>query len=206
MFLVRKKRKKMTRLWCCVVAATFFLTFAACGKVQDKRVKSVSIGTEVETKQLSERDGKPYPVSYKITHVDRDNKSVKERIENYNLIARGSTISQISGKKLEYAIADYEVYYPKGFPDGEFGITRVALNFSIVGTDGKREIKVGDVVYKGLDKTWEIGDPPMGYDFYAEQTYKGSFVFLMVKRERNYAFKESYKENGKTINHYIKGQ
>lgn len=171
-----------------------------------KKVDAVSLGTWVETKQESERDGKLYPMKYRITSVDRNKESVEARINQYNVSARGSTINPVESKDLEYAIADYEAYYPKDFPDDEFGITAVAVPFTIAGVDGKPVIKVGGTSYKGLTKTWEIGAPPMGYDFFGDSTYKGSFVFLMVKGNKDYVFEEKYSEDGKTITHYTEGK
>ncbi|MGI6257147.1 MAG: hypothetical protein ACOYJU_03675 [Anaerovoracaceae bacterium] len=171
-----------------------------------KTVEVAPLGTWIETKQESERDGKLYPMKYRITEVDRDKASVDKKIEEYNHSAMGNTIEPLASENLEYAVAEYEAYYPKDFPDDEFGITAVAVKFSIASVEGKPDITVDGTKYKGLATTWEIGAPPMGYDFYSDSTYKGSILFVMVKGSDEYVFEEKYNENGKDVVHYTEGK
>lgn len=202
----RKGMNALTVSVAILIMTLVAVTFTGCeGSPLSEEVDAVSLGEWVETKQESERDGKLYPMKYRITGVDREKSSVDKRIDEYNASAMGSTIKPLENGNLEYAIADYDAYYPEDFPDDEFGITAVAVTFTIAGVDGKPEIAVDGTNYKGLTETWEIGAPPMGYDFYSDSTYKGSFLFVMVKDNKDYVFEEKYSEDGKDIIHYTRG-
>lgn len=198
--------KKKPILLLVMLLISTLLLLGCDGGPLSKKVETTEIGTWVETKKVSERDGKLYPMKYRITDVDRDKASVEKRVQEYNVSARGSTVADLTNDNLEYAIADYEAYYPKDFPDDEYGITAVSIPFTIAGTDGEPEISVDGTNYKGLTDTWEIGAPPMGYDFFSDSTYKGSILFVMVKGNGEYVFSEGYEEGDETITHYIEGK
>ena len=81
----------------------------------------------------------------------------------------------------------------------------VTLNFRITGLDGGI-VTSDNTKYKGISKTFEIGNEPQGYDFYPGDVYKGGIVYLMVKNDSDYLFKEIEKHNKKEYKTYVHGR
>jgi hypothetical protein len=165
---------------------------------------AVRTGTTISTKLKAEKDKKYHKVTYKVTAIVRDQKKVRKYIKHFNEAGTASTIPSLKSDELEYCVIKYSVKFPENYPRSEFGITNVTLPFRIEGENGD-PIKVGRKVYKGLTKTYEIGDVPVGYDFDAGDTYHGRALFLMVKDYKTYEITESYKSGGKKVTHYIQG-
>ncbi|MEG0156769.1 MAG: hypothetical protein RR626_01225 [Anaerovoracaceae bacterium] len=202
----RRKRRRVRAKGRLVLAIFMVLTIglSGCGKGGGQEVESAEpLGTRIATEQKSERDGALYPMTYQITAIDRDQDSVAKRVEEYNQSAKGTKIEFSPKEGIEYVIAEYKAEYPKDFPDDEFGITAVAITFSIAGLDGSETIKFDQAEYTGLSKTWELGDAPMGYDFYGGDTYEGAIIYMVPTGCKDYLIKET--PDGKVF-HYIKGE
>ena len=160
-------------------------------------VKSEKIGTWLSAKKKSTVDDKEHGVKFKITKIATDEKTVMKEIEEYNVSGATERIDTgIGNEDLQYQVAYYEVKFPEDFPDDSFGITDVAIPFTITATDGSDVIKYNNVNYPNLTDTIEIGSMPAGYDFYAGQTYKGKIAYVMVKDCKEYRLKGA--------GHYIK--
>ncbi|MGI6721275.1 MAG: hypothetical protein ACOX4I_01755 [Anaerovoracaceae bacterium] len=160
-------------------------------------------GDRITTMKKARSDKKLHKVTYKLTKIIRDPQKTKEIIDRYNNSGKATTIGD-KDKDDEYVVCRYEVKYPQNYPVNEYGITDPKLNFKIVNRNGGDTITIGNTEYLGLGKTWEIGEQPMGYDFYPGQTYKGAFVFIMIKGYDGYLIEEYYKDGNKTVKHYIK--
>jgi hypothetical protein len=195
-------RKKLLAITLSVIIAA---GFSACsGTAVKMDPDAVKVGTTVTTKLKAEKDKKYHKVTYKVTAIVRDQKKVKKYIKHFNEAGSASTIPSLKSDSLEYCVIKYSVKFPANYPRSEFGITKVTLPFRIEGENGD-PIKSGSKVYKGLSKTYEIGDVPMGYDFDAGDTYHGRALFLMVKDYKTYEITESYKAGDKKVTHYIQG-
>lgn len=184
-----------------IIVVIGIMIFTACsnGTIGTKEKEAYNVGETVKTEKVSEEDDESHDIKYKVTKIERNQNKVKAAINEYNTSGRGATLPNVENKKVEYAIAYYQAVYPTNFPaDGEYGITDVAIEFEIVNSDGEKTINVDNTNYKNLEKTWEIGYDPRGYDFYPGDTYKGAVVFLMVKDYNKYLLKEG--------SHYIKGK
>ena len=69
-------KKKNQFIFTIAIVVCSAMCFIGCNKGSfEKKVEAVPLGTWVETKQESERDGKLYPMKYRITGVDRDKAS-----------------------------------------------------------------------------------------------------------------------------------
>lgn len=165
----------------------------------------VKAGTWIHTEKKAEADGKAHPMKYKITSIVRNTKKVRAAIDAYNLDATGNVIGELKSDQVEFCMANYLAYYPKGFPQQQFGITDVSIPFEIVSLSGG-DIQVGDTVYKSLSTTWEIGALPQGYDFHAGDKYHGKIIFVMVKGYKDYLIHQlpTTKKSDKEI--YIRGK
>jgi len=206
MFHVEHRVKNMRKMFLLVLSAVLIFGLAACGQKQEQSEKDAyKTGTWIKTMKKAEADGHMHEIRYRITSIDRNEKDVKKKISEYNLSASGNIIEDLSEKDLEYAVAEYEVKFPGDFPQSDFGITDVTLDFTVTGLDGKN-LKADGKVYENLDKTWEIGQIPQGYDFSAGDTYKGEIVFVMVKGCSDYLLRESYEKDGKTVYTYVRGK
>lgn len=161
-------------------------------------------GDTISTMKKSQKDGKLHKISYKITRVIRNEDKVNSIIKKYNASGKATTLPDPTDNSLKYCVVRYKVKYPDSFPAREYGITNPELKFRITNENGGKTIKYNGTEYEGLYKTWEIGNEPMGYDFYPGDQYKGSFVFLMAKGCKAYLFEESYKDGNKTVKNYIK--
>ena len=193
------------------------LTLCACGQRgsgnsstggDNPVTEGIPTGTAVSTCLISDQDGKAHKVLLTVTSIERDPAKVQPILDEYNLSARGSTIPTLTDGKMEYVIANYEVAFPKDFPqDREYGITEVFPTFTIVGPDGSDTITDNNVNYKGLGQTWQIGEVPQGYDFYAGQVYKGAILYMMPKGCDSYRILESWSvEGSKGESHYFQGE
>lgn len=197
------------------IAALFVISFlalgaAACGDTGSsgetrKDPDAAAVGQTIETKVKAEADGKYHSVTYKVTSIERDPDKVQAYIDSYNSSGKSTTVPSISDKDLEYCVISYEVTFPSDFPQSDFGITSVTLPFRIEG-ENQGKISADGKEYKGLSKTYEIGSVPMGYDFYAGDTYKGRALFMMVKDYDMYEIAESYTGGGRTVTHRIQGE
>jgi|GEM_PF-1706930 len=202
-------KRQLKRVLALVAAAVFVFAVSGCsgtdsGKTAEK--KSASVGQWVTTMKVSAADKKAHKVKFRVTKVVRDQKKVSRIIDDYNSSAKGQTVDTSAGSDdLEYCAAYYQVKYPAGFPAKEWGISDVTLDFSITGLDGGT-VSSGGTKYEGIGDTVEIGNEPEGYDFYPPKTYKGKFVFLMVKGDSDYLFKTTEKKGDKTYVKYIRGK
>ncbi len=202
----KRSKRVMTAAFAVVLAAAVTFSMAACGSQGPKKdPNAVKVGTTVKTKIKAESDKKYHSVSYKVTSIVRDSAKVKKYISSYNDSGKSTTIPSLSSKNVEYCVIKYEVKFPSNYPEKEFGITNVALPFKIEGENGD-DIESGGKIYKSLSKTYEIGNVPMGYDFYAGDTYKGRALFIMVKDYDMYEITESYTSGDKKVTHYIQGE
>ncbi len=210
---MKKKELKNTKTYLVSVMAVMLLFWiTGCGdmitksEVPEEQVAYEEVGQEISTWKIAEADGSKQTVSYKITQIHRDPEYVEKAIEEYNFSGVGNPIGALKNDNLQYCIADYQVIYPEGFPTGEYGVTNTPITFKVVGLDGKETIKADGINYKSLNDTIEIGDVPMGFDFFPPETYQGSFVFLMVKEYDEYLFTEVYPEGVEGEPRYVRGQ
>lgn len=186
----------------------FGMLAAGCEQVQQEQPKpkpSIAVGTWINSEKIAEKDNQSHPMKYKIVSIIRDQKLVTAAIEDYNLSGSGNIIAKLESKELEFCIVKYSATYPKDFPQSVFGITDVTVPFEIVSLTGGN-IQVRDTIYENLTTTWEIGEVPQGYDFYAGDTYHGQVVFVMVKGYDEYLIHEIKGERNETNPTYIKGE
>ena len=189
--------KKILYILLIMMIAVVMTLFSGCGdnndcssSGKDSNIKYKEIGSWEKTKKKAEADKKKHTVEFRINKVETRPDKVAKEIEKYNSSAKGDLIETDSeNDKTGYIIAYYDVKFPKDFPDSDFGITDVAIKFKITSMDGKEELTAGNTVYKGLSEAKEIGDMPVGYDFYSGQTYKGKILYLMVKDYTDYCIK-----------------
>lgn len=181
--------------------------FAACGNGEDinkKSLKTCEIGKWIETSKKTEVSSKIHEVKFKVNKIEKNQKKVRKIVESYNLTAPENHVKlENSNKNIEYLIAFYDVKYPSNYPAKEFGIMNTPIKFTILSDSGEKEIKVKNTVYKGLNKTQEIGKVPDGYDFYPGKTYHGIIVYKMIKGYEKYLIStEDERDGGETV--YIK--
>ncbi len=210
---MNKRKTWISKGWCALIPVlSVVLSLGGCGFLvsetenSESEIQWAEIGEEVETQKIAETDGNLYPVSYQITQIHRDPEYVEEVIEEYNFSGTGSPIGEVENEKLQYGIADYLVTFPEDFPSGEYGVTNTPIEFKVVALDGGDIIKVDGINYKNLNDTVEIGDVPMGFDFFPPQTYEGQFVFLMVRDYGDYLFQEIPPEEREGAPQYIRGK
>ena len=140
---------------------------------------------------ISERDSKAHPVKVRVTSVDTDPAAVQEQIDAYNVSASGKMIPPLDDNQYVYLIAHYEVSFPSDYPDGDYGITQAAPQFTICDGDGDDVISVGNTNYSGLTQTFEIGKQPLAYDLHAGEIYEGAIVYIMVNGYDGYRIVET---------------
>ena len=157
---------------------------------QENYVKWKETGTWQKTKKVAKADKKRHTVKFKIAKVISDEKAALKKINDFNNSGQGNMIeTELNNDDLQYCVAEYKVKYPSSFPDEQFGIMNVAIPFKITALDGSSELKVGNTVYKNLSKTQEIGDLPVGWDFYSGQTYNGKIAYVIPKGFTDYCIK-----------------
>ena len=161
-------------------------------------------GTEIQTMKKSAEDKKYHEVTYKITGFISDSDKATKEVEKYNNSGASSRIGELTDGDTQYVIAKYEVNYPESFPAGEYGVMEPGLDFTIVNSNGGKKFKIGNTEYSGMNKTWEIGTLPTGYDFYPGSTYEGKIVYIMKKGYDKYLLKESYRDGQDEAAHFIR--
>ena len=106
---------------------------------------------------------------------------------------------------MEYGLIEYEVYFPEDFPQADYGITSIDINFSVTSPDGGG-IKANGMSYIGLSSVWDISKAPEINEFYAGQTFtEGKAVFAMVKGVTDYVFEVSYYLDDEEYVSYVEG-
>ena len=201
------KKEKNKRLKLLLLIAAVFVIMTSCGsgnpdsqnspsqnedagKKETKEVKSEKPGTWLKTQKKAQADGKKHDITFRVTKIATDEKTVKKEIDAYNVSGTNETIDQdIGSDNLGYCVAYYEVKFPDSYPDQDYGLTNVTMDFTIVAPDGSEEIRHEGTVYPNLTDTIQIGSIPQGYDFYAGQTYKGKIVYAMAKGCTDYRLK-----------------
>lgn len=157
---------------------------------QTNYVKWKEVGKWQKTKKKAKADKKKHTVKFRIAKVISNEKKALKAINDFNNSGQGNMIeTELDNDQLQYCVADYEVKYPSDFPDEQFGLMDVAMKFKITALDGSSDLKVGSTVYKNLSKTQEIGDLPVGWDFYSGQTYKGKIAYVIPKGFTDYCIK-----------------
>lgn len=164
--------------------------------------KPAKFGEWVETKKYSGQDSKYHTIYYKITGVIRGEEA-KKIVDAYNAEGHMFSFKELEQEDLEYGIVTYETYFPKDFPQGDYGITEVSADLSLCNLEDSGLI----ANYVGLSSVWDISDTPSSNEFYAGDTFKdGRAVFAMVKGFTEYLFNGSYNENDTEVNTYVMGQ
>ena len=178
---------------------------AGSGAAHTDRIKGTAIDKWQDSYLISERDNEPHPVKVRFTSIDTDPAAVQEQIDAYNVSASGQMIPALDDPQYVYHIAHYEVSFPSDYPDGDYGITQVAPQFSICDGDGDDVITVGNTNYSGLTQTFEIGYQPRGYDFHAGDTYEGAIVYVMVNGYDGYRIVETAPaaDGGEETHYYL---
>ena len=202
MSILKRKEKKLAFVLALVLAAA--LSLSACGgeapessapsssekKEEAKEVGSEKTGKWLKIKKKAEADGKKHEVEFRVKSIVTDEKKVKKEIDAYNVSGTSERVDlDIGNENLQYCVANYEVKFPDSFPDQDFGLTDVTVDFKITAPDGSEEIRKDGTVYPNLTDTKQIGSIPQGYDFYSGQTYKGKIVYAMVKDCKDYRLK-----------------
>lgn len=162
------------------------------------------IGEWVETKRYSATDQKDHTVYYRITEVVRD---AKEEVDAYNASDSVVKLSDLENDDLEYCMIKYEVSFPKDFPQEDYGITSVDVDFSVTNPEGGG-IEANGLSYIGLSTVWDISDKPDINEFYAGETFtEGKAIFAMVKGVSDYVFETTYyDENDEAVSSYVEGK
>ena len=162
------------------------------------------IGEWVETKRYSAEDEQYHTVYYRITDVVR---GAQEEVDAYNATDSVVKLTDLDDDNLEYCMITYEVNFPSDYPQADYGITIVDINFGVENPDGGGIEKDG-VAYIGLSTVWDISETPEINEFYAGDTFtEGKAVFAMVKDVSDYVFETSYTdENGEMVYSYVEGK
>lgn len=196
------EKKKFVLIMAFIFVVTF--SFSACGgeapasstqssagnREGAKEVPSEETGKWLKIKKKAEADGKKHDAEFRVKSIVTDEKKVKKEIDAFNVSGTNERIDlDIGNEDLQYCVANYEVKFPDGFPDQDFGLTDVTVDFTITAPDGSDEIRKDGTVYPNLADTKQIGSIPQGYDFYSGQTYKGKIVYAMVKGCKEYRLK-----------------
>ncbi|MEA4921986.1 MAG: hypothetical protein VB031_01315 [Eubacteriaceae bacterium] len=200
--------KHKWKIFTATIAVMMIMALAGCGSSDGNSEKTLADsanvpGDTITTMKKSDSDNKLHKVTYEITDIISGTDKVNKIINKYNSSGKSTTIGEISGDNVKYCVAKYKVKYPKDFPAKEYGITDPALDFKITNEDGGSTIKFEDTEYKELSETWEIGNEPMGYDFYPGDTYKGMIVYMMARGCKEYLIEEYYKDGDTTEKNYI---
>lgn len=168
------------------------------------------IGDWVETKLYSAQDKAYHTVYFRITDIVRDSAIVQAAIDAYNNADHLRTFEPLENDNLEYCLIKYETAFPADFPQAEWGITSVDVNFSITTVEGGG-IKANGLSYIGLSSVYDITESPEINEFYAGQTFTdGQAIFAMVKGVNDYVVETYYFEgeddDSQKISAYVAGQ
>lgn len=168
------------------------------------------IGDWVETKLYSAQDKDYHTVYFRITGIVRDSATVQAAIDAYNNADHLRTFEPLENDDLEYCLIQYETAFPADFPQAEWGITSVDVNFSITTVEGGG-IKANGLSYIGLSSVYDITESPEINEFYAGQTFTdGQALFVMVKGVSDYVVETYYFEgeddDSEKISAYVAGQ
>ena len=161
------------------------------------------IGEWVKTMKQSSADYQYHTVYYRVTGVERDDAKVLAAVEEADTLFEPETLDE----HLEYCMLTYEVYFPEDFPQADYGITSVDMDFGIENPDGGGIEKDG-VAYIGLSSVWDISEAPEINEFYAGDTFtEGKAIFAMVKDVSGYVVESSYPdENDEMVYSYVEGK
>lgn len=213
--LTKSKNGQKWKIIAIGLTAVLILTFAGCTGMQEDKTRktdanqkdltgeAIPVGKTFKTKKKAEADGKLHQVTAVVTKVITNQNTVNRLIKKYNASGRSTQIAAADGDDVHYIAARYQVKFSESFPSGDFGVTHTTLHFRVVNTGGGKTFRIGGTDYTGLNKTYEIGSVPMGYDFYPPATYKGTIIYQMVKGCDDYLLEEYYRSGKKTIKHYI---
>lgn len=162
----------------------------------------------LETKRYSPVDDSYHTVYYRITDIIRGSQSdeVQAYVDTYNAEDHLSTFKAIEDPNLEYCLLKYEVEFPADFPQADYGITSVNLDFSITTEEGGG-IDVNGTSYIGLSSVYDTTKKPDLNEFYAGQTFtKGEAVFAMVKDFSDYVIKTDYRIDDTKFESFVAGK
>lgn len=162
------------------------------------------LGEWVETKRYSAEDSQYHTVYYRITDIVR---GAQDEVDAYNASDSFVKLENLDNDELEYCMLTYEVYFPEDFPQADYGITSVDMDFGIENPDGGGIEKDG-VAYIGLSSVWDISEAPEINEFYAGDTFtEGKAIFAMVKDVSGYVVESSYPdENDEMVYSYVEGK
>lgn len=162
------------------------------------------LGDWVETKRYSAEDSQYHTVYYRITDIVR---GAQDEVDAYNASDSFVKLENLDNDDLEYCMLTYEVYFPEDFPQADYGITSVDMDFGIENPDGGGIEKDG-VAYIGLSSVWDISEAPEINEFYAGDTFtEGKAIFAMVKDVSGYVVESSYPdENDEMVYSYVEGK
>ena len=162
------------------------------------------LGDWVETKRYSAEDSQYHTVYYRITDIVR---GAQDEVDAYNASDSFVKLENLDNDELEYCMLTYEVYFPEDFPQADYGITSVDMDFGIENPDGGGIEKDG-VAYIGLSSVWDISEAPEINEFYAGDTFtEGKAIFAMVKDVSGYVVESSYPdENDEMVYSYVEGK
>ena len=155
-------------------------------------------GEWTKIQALSYADNQMHDVYWRVTNITNDPEAVKTAIEDYN---KNSSYYQYEVPELEEGIQkealavyllEYELYYPKDFPQKEWGITMSPLNLYIYDTNGERiQYNYKGVDFYGISSYTESLDIRPD-EFYAGEIFKGKHMYISLKEEPEYLIEADY--------------
>ena len=172
--------------------------------VQTSIEQPAKIGEWVETMRYSATDKANHTVYYRVTDIVR---GAQAEVDAYNAEDHVVKLTALENDDLEYCMVKYEVYFPADFPQEDYGITSVDINFGIESPDGGG-IEANGVSYIGLSTVWDISESPEINEFYAGSTFtEGKAIFAMVKGVSDYVLQASYYDENDEVHYsYVEGK
>lgn len=171
------------------------------------------IGEWFETYEYSAHEKEYQLVYVRVTDIITGDKA-QEAIDLFNADEDNIySFSDLKYDELEYALLEYEVYFPETFSSGtQFGGYNISIlsSFGLYGLDGET-LKVNGSAYIGLGFYYDVTDyistpyPDVAYAPFSFTCYE---AFSKVENCSDYLIKFNYlsDENGDTIYKYVKGE
>lgn len=193
------KRKNVTIAAFFLLLACMTILFSSCTPhgsslweeeeaygAEKKEVEAVPLGSWQDIVLENAVDGSSVDAKVRITGVDSNKASVKQKIEDYNRRAQGSKIEPLSESVYVYQVAAYELSLPDGVNPADVTLPI----FTVCSSYGEDFIEDGEIMLGGTSKATEITPPSDENTFYEDGNYHGEILFTMIEGFGDYRLKE----------------
>lgn len=177
-----------------IVTDTVDVTTIEASAVEGSDTNPAVQGEWCQAYKSAGTDNPKQTLYFRVTDVKRG-EDAQAIISDYEANDGDFRFGELEYDDLEYCVMTYQVYFPEGYLENDWGISFTNLSFHVV--DGDNHGTIGN--YIGMAQTYDISERVKNDTLYAGDVLERQMVFVMVKDYTDYMLYHRYYDDDSNI-------